>query len=304
MKDFIHLVYVPFTGLGLHSGYRGDDWFEYRIGLFRDYTLKSLVNQTCHNFTLWLSFRPQEKDNPLTKKLEEIVKQSGLKYVFTYGGLMFYDDKFANDNLMERYQQTLPDLREIVGGKAYVYETLQPSDDMFDVGEMERIQQQEPKERRALVHKGGFLFDEPRKMLAEWNPATNPPFYTLIYPAEVFLDPQKHFEYMKGFRSHEDITKLFNCVSLPDRKYCVLVHKRNISTNWWHPFRGKAFKRSKAKEILKDFGIDLDEQNGRSYSVVVRYYLAKVLMWFKLYKYVKWVKNKCDKKVRLPDKDR
>ena len=61
-KKFIHFVYCPFTGVGI-KGYSGDEWFKYRIKLFRDYTLKSLQNQTDKDFVIWLSFRPEERGN-------------------------------------------------------------------------------------------------------------------------------------------------------------------------------------------------------------------------------------------------
>ena len=55
-----HLISVPFTGLGLHGGYRGDSWFKYRVEVFKKYTLPSLMNQTNKDFTIWLQFRPEE----------------------------------------------------------------------------------------------------------------------------------------------------------------------------------------------------------------------------------------------------
>ncbi len=70
-KNFIHLFFVPFTGLGLHNGFRGDAWFKNRIEIFKNYTLKSLLNQTNKDFVLWFCFRPEEEINPLLIELQK-----------------------------------------------------------------------------------------------------------------------------------------------------------------------------------------------------------------------------------------
>jgi hypothetical protein len=86
-----------------------------------------------------------------------------------------------------------------------------------------------------------------------------------MYEAEIFLDPKKHFDYLREYTSHEDVEKMFNCVKLPDHRYIVNVHGNNISTSWIgynpqgkkkHDFIGEeiADETEKAK-ILKEFGI-------------------------------------------------
>lgn len=314
IKNFCHLVYVPFTGLGLKDGFRGDEWYRYRIKIFKDYTLKSLLNQTNRNFITWISFRPQEKFNPLTWELYEYMsKLRDYPFVFTFGGLCFYDDKFKDEeNLLKRLELTLPNLREVCEGKKWVLETLAPSDDMFHKDEMEEVQECVPLAKKAaLTHDKGFLFNQQSQRLAEWNPTTNPPFYTLIYPKEIFLDPQKHFEYMAGFKSHEDIVRLFNCFALPDRRYCVLVHKKNISTNWWHPFRGKVFSWREGKEILKDFGIEIETPSAISGGMremeliakrLVKRWMLRLLMKVGLYNYVKRAFNAFQRSRFYPNK--
>ena len=276
-KDFCHLVMVPMTGLGLHDGYRGDKWFAYRIELFKNYTLESLLNQTNRNFTIWISFRPEEQDNPLTRKFYQYMSKTDQPFVFTFGGLCFWDDKYPDniekDRLQKHLEASLPELEEVLAGKKYAYMTIQPSDDVYHTRMIESIQQQEYQFKRALIHWKGYVFNEQTKQLAEWKPFKGhlPPFYTIMYPADVFLDPKKHFDYMRGFRSHEDITKLFNCIQLPDYRYCVLTHEKNISTAWnWHrlrffpflkkikhPFIKREFKGREKEEILNNFKIKL-----------------------------------------------
>ena len=92
--NFVHLIYIPFTGVGLYGGFRGQEWYKDRIEIFKQYTLKSLLNQTERNFVIWLSFRPQEETNPLTAELLNYLKSLDIQYVATFNGLMYIDDKY------------------------------------------------------------------------------------------------------------------------------------------------------------------------------------------------------------------
>lgn len=311
-NDILHLAMVPMTGLGLGSkqsrGYRGDEWFAYRIQLFKNYTLKSLLNQTNKNFVIWMSFRPEEKTNPLCIEFEKYMQTCGQPFIFTYGGLCFWDDKFPNDNLLERLKLTLPVLKEKFNNTKFIYETLQPSDDCYSDETINNIQRIEPQKNTAITHQKGFMFNERTMRVAEWCPPTNPPFYTIMYPSDVFFDAEKHFNYMRGFKSHEDITKIFNCIRMPDFNYCVLVHQKNISTNWWHPFRGKIFNWAEGWVILKRFGIeihkDLAEQEKIEKRDILNYKVGQILIKLKLYKPVKYVKNAIQRRAYLKNRQR
>lgn len=264
-----HLVMTPFTGLGKY-GQRSDDWFRHRIKIFKEYTVKSLQNQTNQFFVHWVTWRPEEQENRLVQELFKDLCTMEWRTIFTFGGLCFWDDKFNDTeekNLLKRLKDTLPSLKEIVGDASYVYETILASDDMYHKDVVESIQQQPFAYKRALVHHNGYIHDINANKIAEWKPGPGhlPPFYTIMYPADVFLDPQKHFDYLKGYKSHEDIETLFENVRLPDGRYCVNVHGRNLSTSWEgynpqgrtkHDFVGDETTDEKKKEaILNNFGI-------------------------------------------------
>lgn len=266
----LHIIYIPFSGVGLSNGYRGDKWFSHRIEVFKRFTLKSLANQTNKDFTIWCSFRPEEEHNPLTKHIARAILESGLKCVFTFHGLMYFDDKFSdyspkliarnigmmmmshirnktipnplriirdafsnkNKTLVERIEKSL---KSFNAAGDWVYLTRIDSDDMFHKDVVELIQSQEPARKKALVFKQGVVYNVATTQLAEWNPTTNPPFHTIIFPADEFFDAQKHKDYYGLFQSHESITSEFNCTTLPDKHYCQVVNhgkKGNISTYW------------------------------------------------------------------------
>ena len=62
--EYKHLIYCPFTGLGLYGGFRGNRWLQNRIQIFKQFVIPSLKAQTNKDFTLWISWRPEEKNNP------------------------------------------------------------------------------------------------------------------------------------------------------------------------------------------------------------------------------------------------
>lgn len=290
---------VPFTGLGLKGGYRGDKWFKYRIEIFKKYTLNSLLKQTDRNFILWLAFREEERYNPICNRFKRYLEGiPNFKFVFTYGGCPIWDDKYKEDNLLERLHKILPQLKKYINEETWVYETMQPSDDMYTMGAIEEINRQEPRKRGILTHFRGSVFNKQTQRLADWNPTTiNPPFYTIMYPVEDFLDPQKHFDYMKDSKSHEDVIRLFDSVKLPDYRYCVMVHEKNISTNWWHPFRGRIYSWEEGRRIMRDnFGVYIGETTElvggiRELKLAIRRLLFRFLLKIGFYKYAKRIKD-------------
>lgn len=298
MKDFLHLIMCPFTGLGLYHGYRGDKWFKYRIEIFKKYVLKALLNQTEKDFVLWVCFREEERDNPITKQFYEDLNKTGLKFIFTFGGIPIWDDKYKDDKLLERLKVILPQLEAIYNGEKYIYETCQPSDDFYHRKEVEEIQAQPYKERRILVHERGYVMNKDTQRLADWNPTTiNPPFYTIMYPADVFFDAQKHFDYMKNSKSHEDVLWLFEPVKMPDYRYCVLIHGNQISTSWYHPYREGKYNWEPSNAIMKEFGIETEKPSAIRLGTfqikkTIRYFIYRILIRGHLYKMLKIIKNK------------
>ena len=269
-----HIIYIPFTGVGKHQ-YKGDDWFRDRIEIFKNYTLKSLLNQTNQDFVLWLSFRSEDWENPICNKfVKELQDLLGENRVCTsYNGLIYWDDK--RDKTIEASKLRLTSSLIRLSLKWFcditvrdndvftsncvdwVYLTRIDSDDMFHKDVVQLIQDQEPFEG-ALTLSLGTIYNKDTGEVAEWNPLTNPPFHTLMFKWETFFDPDKHLALYEGFKSHEDIAKLKHKVlwrgdNRQDRLYCVLTHNpaMHISTTWDHPFKGKPIN----KEVLKDYGI-------------------------------------------------
>ena len=271
----IHLIYIPMRGVGIDL--RGDDWFWERVEVFRTYTLQSLKKQVNQNFVVWMSFRPQDENSEAVAYLAELLKFNDIRYIFTFNGLMYYDDKFTDEIWLKiknigriirhcwrnkALKDFLPSLKEIRYNKNRTLEArlsksleiMRPyfqdcekvivsridSDDMYHK-EFVALTQTAKDFFGAIICKRGLIFNSDTQEMAEWNPPTNPPFHTIIFPGEIFFDPAKHLAYFKDFKSHEDITRVFDCLEMPSYMYCVTTHnpKNHISTVWNHPFRGK-----------------------------------------------------------------
>ena len=71
MDKMTHFLHVPWTGLGLYGGFRGNRWLKNRIQIFKQFVVPSLLAQTEQNFILWCAFRHEERDNPLVKELKK-----------------------------------------------------------------------------------------------------------------------------------------------------------------------------------------------------------------------------------------
>lgn len=280
-----HLIRIAFTGVGLHAGFRGDEWYAHRIEIFKNYTLKSLANQSNKNFAIWCTFRAEERSNPLTETIREAIEATGIPYVFTFHGLPYFDDKFSNytlktklKNLLQmlwdsyhhgrkrslremwlhtwedknktlpaRLEKTLETLKIEMGTDyQWVYVTQIDSDDMFHKDAVDLIQSHEPAYKKALVMDKGYMYNVVTGQLGEWLPPTCPPFSTVIFPANVFFNPQSYLEYYGAFRTHEDISKVFRAETLDMYKYCVTAHgKHHISTSWDVPLPKRVYHKYK-----------------------------------------------------------
>lgn len=255
-KKFVHFICTVFTGRGIKQ-FGGNDWYADRIRVFKKYCLPSLFNQTNRDFIHWICFRPEEEKNPHTIALGKYLDNLGYNYVFTFNSQPFWDDKTSNLGLIEKMQKSIDVVKKYTEGKDYVYFTVIDSDDMFQKDVVELIQKEEYEYKKALTPIKGYILNDATGQLADWNHQSCPPYYTIMFPTEVFLNAEKQLAYYYPFVSHEDILKIFKCKRMPDNLYCCTVHEGNISTHWKHHMRGEEYFLEEEKELLlRDFNIN------------------------------------------------
>lgn len=265
-----HLMYVPFTGLGLFNGFRGQRFLRNRITVFKEYVIPSLQAQTSKNFTLWISWRREEKTNPIVKELMEYMEGiKEFKTIHTFAGVCFYDDKYpvdeARNRLVTSLHASMPVLLDEIGEVDSVLMTVQPSDDCYNREMVHQIQEmfKHYPDFQAIGYSKGFICNVNTKEISEYNPKTNPPFYTIKFPRDTFTDPLKHLAYtalkegVEGYKkdtplpSHEWIGQCLNYGQVHERGFLVNCHGENISTYYDHPYKGEVVD----TEYLGNFGV-------------------------------------------------
>lgn len=293
-------MYVPFTGLGLYNGFRGNRWLRNRITVFKQFVVPSLQAQTNKNFTLWIGWRPEERNNPHVKELWNWLHQhTNLDVVFTHGGLCFWDDKYPDDvaksRLATNLHLTMRELIDNIGDVDDVYMTIQPSDDCYRSDAVDVIQKALKLDINAFGFTKGYIMNYATGEVSEYNPNTNPPFYTIKFSKDVFIDPQRHVAFAP-IKSHEYVKDHMKYGVLDERGFLVGTHGENVSTYYDHPFKGERVYGVAEQFGLKDvrylhLPISIRKKIMRR---LPHYWRRKIRYWFgeRLYaKIYDWLRN-------------
>lgn len=253
-----HIFQVPFTGLGLRDGYRGDAWLRNRIAVFKRFVLPALVGQTKKEFIVWVAWRHQEKENPIVGEfMRSLDGMRGMRFVHTFYGVPMWDDKYDDETAAARLKATLglslPVLASYVVDAEWVYLTCQPSDDMYAANAAEMIQHELPATGKAIGWTNGYVMNYATKAVAEYNADTLPPFATIIFDKHSFVTPALHYDYIGPFKSHEEVKEALNFKELPGRGFCVGIHGENISTTWNVPFKGRELTPAETEKAWLEF---------------------------------------------------
>ena len=280
-----NIIYIPFSGVGLFDDPDDNTWLAYRIQIFKDYTLKSILNQTVKPDLLWLSFDGR-KGNPLINNLKDYLKDK-IHAIITYDGLIYKDDKFVfrwRDT--GNYQSTWAQAWRMLGRSIkrrklriltrYLHrlffknrslpKRLQKSLfwvnkdvtltrlDSDDCLHKDWIKNMPPMlHHYSAICSSAYLYNIHTKQLADWNPKTCPQTFAVCMSSSTFNNWRNFYAFWRAYTSHEDANKwtIFHPLVHPNR-FLMLIHGNQISSTWEHPFRGKEIK---DLSILKDFGI-------------------------------------------------
>lgn len=271
-----HFLYVPFTGLGLYDGFRGNTWLRNRIAVFKEYIVPSLEKQTNKNFIIWVSWRPQERNNPQVKELKEYLEQK-FSIVFTYGGVCFWDDKYEDstawNRLINSLHVSLNDLLPYIDND-WVLMTIQPSDDFYNENMIEEVQEAFKKDDalQAIGYKHGWIANYITGELAEYNPVTNPPFFTIKFPKDKFISPLEHVKYTGPYKSHEYVGDFLVYKQLQNRGFTVGTHQNNISTNFNIPYKGNVVGNIRSIKLRTSLGRRIMSRLPHKIRRKIRYY--------------------------------
>lgn len=178
-------------------------WFAERFAFFQQWTLRSLQAQTFKDFRIWFHCDPgmEEIMEPLQKAVPDGV------YTFQPYGCR-------------------PAIS--IGDANYVYVTRIDSDDLFAgtaLAHVNAIRPMQPGRTEAAIFRRGYAHDVRSGRLGVYHNQSSP-FHTLMFPREVFLDPEA---YRKAFiGDHSMVNNAYPVQSLPDWQFTVLIHGSNF----------------------------------------------------------------------------
>lgn len=206
MQEFIHIIHSDFS----RNVGKNLDWFKYRLKVLENYTLKSLIGQTNKNFYYVVYLRKCFPE-VLVPELKRILVDSGLNH-----SIIYYDKE---NDIRNRITTDFPEAK-------YIYATRIDSDDMFQKDVVEEIQSYKFEWRRALIYQRGYCYDCINKKMRH-HLVSCPPFHTVMYPYETYLDLETAAEYRTTSGGHDTIISGMNSIILSDNKYIVLFHDMN-----------------------------------------------------------------------------
>ena len=207
MDKFI--VYVPLNIKFPHLGNNTDSkWLQYRLKIFRDYTLKSLINQTDSDFRVAMVCCEESRD---VLRNEEIA----LRRVSP--DFMLVKDFYFS--VKELYEDSLEDDWE------YIYLLKIDSDDMYHKDAIAKCKSSLIKEDRPRLiwFKHGYDYDIRNNKM--WYMDFAPSFYGVVIPRNLY-NIETLTQYC--FCDQTTIRKKYRPEIPFERMYCCLEHGRNI----------------------------------------------------------------------------
>jgi large subunit ribosomal protein L31 len=166
----------------------------------------------------------------------------------------WYDEAkvFCDGQLIMTVGSTKPELNvDIWSGNHPFYtgsETMLDSDDTLHKDFVKNIKEIPAEYKGAIILRDGYIYST-KDRLAKWhNPISNQN-YTIIFPKDIYYNPEKRLKYLDGLKTHEEVPIKFKCVELKDM-YCSITHGQNMSTEWGHPFMGEEIFNEETKNLI------------------------------------------------------
>lgn len=209
-----------------------EDWINYRINIFMNYTYKSFINQTNQSYIYFIKYDPLS---------EYLIKKSLSKYPQLPNNIQFIPNNKVNNHIN----------KEILDYD-YFYLVRIDADDMFHPTFIQQLIDYTPKSNtKVLINQKGYIYDIQNDMLATWF-YYSPPFYTVIYSVEDF----KNGKFYNFFSGHKDAIKLEHEI-LDKENFMVIVHGKNTATKFFSIFNTRLIEDSDFKNsILNEFNVE------------------------------------------------
>ena len=158
-----------------------EDWVKYRIGIFKEFTLPSLLNQTFQDFHIFLICG--KKYRHITEK-EKWNKRITLCYGAGNGELITTAAGYGKPDLqIEEFAKF---------GSSHIAVTRLDSDDLFHRKAMsnmrDAVERHElfSRKRECLIFRKYIVWDQINQFICRVHHKPSPPFYTHIFPKAIY----------------------------------------------------------------------------------------------------------------------
>ncbi len=204
------------------------EWIERRMEIFMTFTARSLENQTNQNFTALVQYDDHT---------EHLVKKAMRKY-----------KRLPTNIKMIRHSELKTQFEDHIRDAKYGYFVRLDSDDLYHKSFIQQLHDFNDSENiQVLINQKGYVYDAVQDRLATVS-FKSPPFYTLIYKTEDFLNGYRYE--MKGHRS---IIEMPHHI-IEGRNYTIIVHAQNTSTTFKEKYeKGMIHDPAEMRSILNEF---------------------------------------------------
>lgn len=184
-----------------------ESWIKYRISIFMNYTLKSLVNQTNQDFTTVIQY-DEKSEKTITEELKKY-KKLPENIIFTSSK----NSKALIDQLIIGFDQ--------------LYLVRLDSDDMYHKSFIDYLHNFTPKEETmVLINQHGYIYDAVQNEITTTY-RKSPPFYVLIYKTKDYLEGNRY----SNIGGHTAMIKLPHEI-FDERNFTIVVHSKNVLTKF------------------------------------------------------------------------
>lgn len=243
MDNYDYYVLILFNIKMPHLGNNTDpEWLDYRLEIFRRYTLKSLLNQTDSHFRIWMACLEGSEDI-LAPKIEIAKKKDPMMDIVDF----VFDEKSACDRIVDNAEP--------------IYFLKLDSDDMYRKDTIKKTREllRHSKDISLAMFCNGFIYDMKTEKLhafTRWSITT----YAIFYPRRTFSHNSFHKYCMCD---QTKVRERFMPSIDMNRMVCCLDHEMNLHSD---PRRDgiEMQKRTgqednivqeEIHEILKEFGV-------------------------------------------------
>lgn len=196
-------ICIPFNNIGIVQQAHTLEWINYRMSLFMNYTLKSLLKQTDQDFQAYVLY---------SSYTEELVHSALKDYPPLPSNVHFIPGpdyiKYISNNIQ---------------GTDFYYEVSLHSDDMYHENFIDYISQYDPQaDTEVLLCQNGYLYYSPtHRLIPYFNFSSS--FNCFIYPTADFLNGKRYklVGYMSAIKLKHEI--------LPYPWYINHAHSKNVA---------------------------------------------------------------------------